>query len=81
MIAPPKLSDSEVTVKADGQIDRKTWVQDMTNWAQQHRLQVQWTGESSHWAGDPLSYQVTWHEAHFFIADKHQRTLFLLRWS
>jgi len=80
MIAPPKLSDSEVTVKADGQIDRKIWVQDMTNWAQQHRLQVQWTGESSHWVG-LLSNQATWHEAHFFIADKHQRTLFLLKWA
>lgn len=70
--------DHEVTVKTAGSVDRKKWIQDMTDWAQQHCMQITWAGESTL---HDLENDVVSHLAHFYIADNDQRILFLLRWA
>ena len=66
----------EITVKTGGGIDRKQWVADMTKWAQEHGMQIEWSGESTHDVNGS-----SWHEAHFFIADERDRVAFALRWA
>ena len=66
----------EITVKANGGIDRKIWIADMMEWAKQHSMRIEWSGESTHTSEDQ-----SWHEAHFYIPDPKDRTMFALRWG
>lgn len=66
----------DVTVSAPGTVNRKQWVNSMTAWAQDHGIEMQWQGESTHHEDDQH-----WHQAHFLIPREENRTLFLLRWG
>lgn len=66
----------EVTVRATGTVDRKQWIQQMTDWADQHRIPLRWQGESTHNVDGN-----SWHEAYFLIRGEQNRTLFRLRWA
>ena len=66
----------EVTVKTTEYRDRKIWINEMEQWAYNQGITMEWKGESTHNVNDD-----EWHEAHFYIPNEHERTLFALRWS
>lgn len=66
----------EVTVKTTKYPDRKKWIDDMLRWAKKRDMRIEWKGESTHNVNDN-----EWHEAHFYIPNEHDRTLFALRWA
>lgn len=66
----------EVTVKTSWYQDRKAWIDEMTEWAKQRNMRIEWTGESTHTTD--LNH---WHEAHFYIPDERDRVAFALRWA
>lgn len=66
----------EVTVRTTGTVDRKQWIQEMTDWADSHHIFLRWQGESTHDVNGE-----SWHEAYFLIRGEKNRTLFRLRWA
>lgn len=66
----------EVTVRTTGTVDRKQWIQQMTDWADEHRIPLRWQGESTHNVDDE-----SWHEAHFLIRGEQNRMFFLMAWA
>lgn len=66
----------EVTVKTTKYRDRKIWINEMERWAHRRGMKIEWMGESTHNVNDN-----EWHEAHFYIPNEHDRTLFALRWA
>lgn len=66
----------EITVRTTGTVDRKQWIQAMTDWADAHHIFLRWQGESTHNVNGE-----SWHEAHFLIRGEENRTLFRLRWA
>lgn len=66
----------EVTVRANSNISRRTWVEQMVAWAEERGIAIRWTGESTHTQGSN-----SWHEAHFLIAGEDNRFMFMLAWN
>jgi len=66
----------EITVSTAGTVDRKQWIQEMTDWADARHIPLRWQGESTHDVNGK-----SWHEAHFLIRGEQNRTLFRLRWA
>lgn len=55
---------------------RRFWVNEMLQWAKEHDLPIEWAGEHTHSVNGN-----EWHEADFYVSNKHDAMLFMLRWA